>query len=269
MTIDTNSYLCKCLPDASEDECTTTTTHSISPRDVHNPCENVNCSSNGYCRVKADGSFSCQCDPEYTGSSCDIGIDNCTPNTCSDKEICVPDPTPSNSYSCECLPENTGRECEVPLQICEILKCNYGGMCAKKNESEEYFCDCLDGEWCDHLMYTENNYFPNTVNFFATTPESQMAIVIAGALGGGIIFVMMLLMVGIIIAAVFISKFKHIVCVRVCVCVCMCMCVCMCVSVCLCVRVCVLCVCACVRVCACACVHVCVSVCVCVHACDY
>ncbi|XP_033732288.1 sushi, von Willebrand factor type A, EGF and pentraxin domain-containing protein 1-like isoform X2 [Pecten maximus] len=69
------------------------------------PCIHGNCTDdyNGY---------QCQCDVGFTGSDCDIDIDDCEMNSCQNNATCQDS---VNNYTCQCLPNFTGILCEIAL----------------------------------------------------------------------------------------------------------------------------------------------------------
>lgn len=69
------------------------------------PCNHGNC-TDGY------RSYECQCDVGYTGSDCDVDIDDCEVNSCQNNATCLDS---VNNYTCQCLPTFTGALCEIAL----------------------------------------------------------------------------------------------------------------------------------------------------------
>ncbi|XP_060077180.1 sushi, von Willebrand factor type A, EGF and pentraxin domain-containing protein 1-like [Ylistrum balloti] len=68
-----------------------------------NPCIHGNCTDE-YHR------YQCQCDVGYTGSDCDVDIDDCDANSCQNNATCQDS---VNNYTCQCLPNFTGVLCEI------------------------------------------------------------------------------------------------------------------------------------------------------------
>ena len=69
----------------------------------------VNCSGNGQC-VDGIGNFTCNCSAGYTGTECEVNIDDCVGVDCSGNGECLDG---VNSFTCECSPGYTGAFCEI------------------------------------------------------------------------------------------------------------------------------------------------------------
>ena len=60
--------------------------------------------------------FTCQCAGGYTGSTCEVNIDDCVSATCPSNSMCVDG---VNSYVCTCMPgfeNSTDHSCVMVLQ---------------------------------------------------------------------------------------------------------------------------------------------------------
>lgn len=70
------------------------------------PCQNgASCASDS-------GGYTCSCPPGWTGTSCEIDIDECESNPCVNGD-CIDQIA---AYQCECLPGWTGTTCDVPAE---------------------------------------------------------------------------------------------------------------------------------------------------------
>ena len=78
-------------------------------------CVAVNCSENGEC---LDGilSYTCDCDPGFTGMDCETNIDDCVGVNCSGNGQCVDE---INSFSCNCNNSFVGPLCETHAHVSE------------------------------------------------------------------------------------------------------------------------------------------------------
>lgn len=60
-------------------------------------------------------SFRCQCAAGFTGTHCELNVNECQSNPCKNQATCVDE---LNSYSCKCQPGFSGSRCETG--ICEL-----------------------------------------------------------------------------------------------------------------------------------------------------
>ncbi|TGZ53188.1 Cubilin [Temnothorax longispinosus] len=112
--IPTGSYvLCRCPPDYVG--------NGMGP----NGCQlsdvslNTACSSNlcvhGTCVPYGANDYTCTCNPGYSGATCNIPTDPCSPNPCRNNGICI---VLSGRATCQCTTSFTGNRCETPRQAC-------------------------------------------------------------------------------------------------------------------------------------------------------
>ena len=66
---------------------------------VHNPCDMSPCANNGSC-TPVGSNYTCHCEPDYTGSNCNVLVEVCSLVTCPDNSTCVQMTT--NTYNCVC-----------------------------------------------------------------------------------------------------------------------------------------------------------------------
>uniref|UniRef100_A0A1I7U5Q2 Delta-like protein n=1 Tax=Caenorhabditis tropicalis TaxID=1561998 RepID=A0A1I7U5Q2_9PELO len=100
-----------------------------------------------------DGGFQCLCDDGYTGSYCQVGKDNCEGNRCAGGSKCIND---VDSYFCDCPPGKTGPFCEKLDCSALPMICNHG-QCIDNPLSEKSFeCQCEPG-WGGELCDTDKN----------------------------------------------------------------------------------------------------------------
>ncbi|XP_041958708.1 slit homolog 2 protein isoform X2 [Alosa sapidissima] len=113
------------------------------------PCSRPQC-THGTCHPTGQSSFSCECEPGWTGQLCDQQVNNpCEGNKCI-HGTCLP--INSYSYSCRCQPGFAGVLCdeEEVYSPCQSLKCKHG-TCLVSGLGKPY-CECsagYSGESCD------------------------------------------------------------------------------------------------------------------------
>ncbi|MEO6193299.1 MAG: calcium-binding EGF-like domain-containing protein [Thermoanaerobaculia bacterium] len=109
---------------------------------------NGNCESTGACASNPcahgtcddlTGNPSCTCEPGYTGTFCDVEIDECESSPCA-YGTCVDG---HNSYSCQCQPGYTGEICQFEIDECASNPCLNAGTCV--DATNGYSCICSDG----------------------------------------------------------------------------------------------------------------------------
>lgn len=122
-------------------------------------CSTNPCFHGGNCS-EVSNSVTCSCPIGYTGSTCDIDIDECSSHPCVNGATCLDG---FGSYLCQCMDGFSGRHCEVTCPLghigenCEIEvdlclydPCKNGGSCQTQYGS--YTCTCsskFTGEQCE------------------------------------------------------------------------------------------------------------------------
>ena len=102
-------------------------------------CFQVTCSGNGQC-VDGTNSFTCSCDPGFTGDRCQINIDDCLGMNCSGNGRCVDG---TNSFTCTCDSGFTGDRCQININDCVGMNCSGNGRCVDGTQS--FICSCDPG----------------------------------------------------------------------------------------------------------------------------
>ncbi|RMC13429.1 hypothetical protein DUI87_10967 [Hirundo rustica rustica] len=84
--------------------------------------------------------FRCICPLGYTGTFCELDIDNCIGNQCSQYGFCQDH---LHNYSCYCVPGYEGPFCEVEINECSSSPCKNGATCV--DLSGHFSCHCTAG----------------------------------------------------------------------------------------------------------------------------
>ncbi len=138
-TCDSSTGICSSPPAADgtacDDDSGCTTTDACAAgvcTGSGDPCVNGGtCSSSG-------AVYTCGCDPGWTGTNCEIDIDECASSPCTHGE-CVDQ---INGYVCECDSGWTGTHCEIDIDECESSPCTHGECVDQING---YVCECNPG----------------------------------------------------------------------------------------------------------------------------
>ena len=80
---------------------------------------------NGATCVDGIDTFTCQCLSGYTGSFCQTDIHDCTPNPCQNRGNFTDG---INSFACQCPPGYTGMSCQATIDDCPPAGCENGGV---------------------------------------------------------------------------------------------------------------------------------------------
>ncbi|KAJ8020449.1 Protein eyes shut-like [Holothuria leucospilota] len=136
-----NSFTCNCLPTYYGDDC------SLLPCEVY-PCENDGMCSN----LRGDLEnyplgVRCDCLPGYLGLRCEINVDECPQDACSQNGFCLDG---INSFTCLCGPGWAGFDCSQPIDDCIGNLCQNNSTCIDLNESYECLCPVgFEGDLCE------------------------------------------------------------------------------------------------------------------------
>ncbi|XP_030844921.1 fibropellin-1-like [Strongylocentrotus purpuratus] len=120
-----NTFTCTCASGFSGDTCTTA------------DCGSVVCQNSGTCV----SSGLCDCVTGFTGTMCEININDCSPNPCTNGGSCTDG---VDSFICACVAGFTGDMCETDVNECELSSslCS-DGRCV--NVDGSYTCVCNAG----------------------------------------------------------------------------------------------------------------------------
>uniref|UniRef100_A0AAY4E4J3 Notch receptor 3 n=1 Tax=Denticeps clupeoides TaxID=299321 RepID=A0AAY4E4J3_9TELE len=106
-------------------------------------CASTPCQNGAKCFDRPNG-YECRCAEGYEGTLCESNIDNCKPDPCH-HGTCVDDIA---SYTCICEAGYTGYRCENQLNECHSNPCQNGGKCV--DLVNKYICQCqhgTSGQW--------------------------------------------------------------------------------------------------------------------------
>ncbi|XP_071081232.1 delta-like protein D [Haliotis cracherodii] len=109
----------------------------------HKPCKN-----GGTCTNTGQGSYTCACPTGYTGTNCEIEIDDCERQPCKNGGTCRDFGT---GFLCDCTQGFYGKQCENTANSCETKPCSNGGTCVEDKDSYKCICPLgYEGFNCDN-----------------------------------------------------------------------------------------------------------------------
>jgi hypothetical protein len=101
-------------------------------------CAQAPCQNDGVC-MNMDEGYACECAPGFTGTDCELEIDDCAANPCINGD-CTDG---ADGYACSCLPGYEGVDCETNTNDCAANPCENGGICT--DGIDGYSCQCDAG----------------------------------------------------------------------------------------------------------------------------
>ncbi|XP_044765563.1 neurogenic locus protein delta [Coccinella septempunctata] len=113
----------------------------------HKPCRN-----GGTCFNTGQGSYTCNCAAEYTGTNCEVPLHDCQRTPCANGGTCA---QTSNSSMCICPTGFQGPNCETPVSTCKDNTCSNGGTCV--NVHSGFQCNCPPGFTGKNCQDSTNN----------------------------------------------------------------------------------------------------------------
>ncbi|KAE9551386.1 hypothetical protein FO519_005394 [Halicephalobus sp. NKZ332] len=114
-------------------------------------CDETSCSGHGTCEsleidVKEEKNYLCKCEEGWTGSRCEIDVDECLENPCTNNGRCKNFP---GGFHCECPIGFVGEKCERKhFGGCSRNPCQNEGNCINKfnpTSKRTFSCECPDG----------------------------------------------------------------------------------------------------------------------------
>jgi hypothetical protein len=95
---------------------------------MNNPC------LYGKCVALTPSTWSCICEPGWTGIECRDNINECLSNPCLNAGVCIDE---VNNYRCDCLTGFTGDDCQTEINLCSSIPCQNNGMLFIQNLTNE------------------------------------------------------------------------------------------------------------------------------------
>jgi len=105
-----------------------------------NICHKSPCQNGATCLVDILAGYICQCPPGYSGKKCEINVDECASNPCTNSGTCS---DLINDFACECVPGYSGKKCEIDVDECASNPCKNSGSCS--DLINNYACKCANG----------------------------------------------------------------------------------------------------------------------------
>ncbi|XP_058507232.1 protein eyes shut homolog [Solea solea] len=115
------------------------------------------CANGGHCVLNKASSYSCICEPGWSGHNCHINVNDCVQHWCQNGATCVDE---IDGYSCLCPTGYKGVFCEEDIDYCIGHRCSRHGVCL--DQQYNFTCRCMlgfEGSLCE-LETNECNGFP-------------------------------------------------------------------------------------------------------------
>ncbi|XP_034117691.1 protein crumbs isoform X5 [Drosophila albomicans] len=145
------SYKCYCTPGFTGIHCDSDVDECLSHPCLHGAtCHNkLFFFKYGKHRIlRQINAYECDCKPGYQGENCEIDIDECISNPCSNGSTCI---DMINNFTCSCIPGMTGRICDIDIDDCISAPCQNNGLCI--DELGGFHCNCsgtgYEGKNCE------------------------------------------------------------------------------------------------------------------------
>lgn len=95
------------------------------------------CYNGAQCVPLQQGRHKCICPPGWTGSRCEINVDDCAEEPCLMGARCI---DLVNDYQCECPPGFEGKRCQEKVDQCAGQPCGPNGICIDRLFNLECIC---------------------------------------------------------------------------------------------------------------------------------
>ncbi|XP_078316701.1 uncharacterized protein LOC111119087 [Crassostrea virginica] len=144
------------------------------PKVKEGSCNLDPCKNGGTCSVDkfsntTDSDFFCCCPNGFTGSQCEIDINECDRNPCQSGGTCRNTP---GSYICKCKTRYRGFDCEIPT-TCTDNPCQHG-KCVNASDGT-FVCQCgsnFSGTFCESEITTSTPSTTTTTTKPTTKPTT-------------------------------------------------------------------------------------------------
>ncbi|ESO98734.1 hypothetical protein LOTGIDRAFT_114238, partial [Lottia gigantea] len=127
---------------------------SLCTERVSNLCSLDLCQNNGSCTGNQTH-FQCECRPGFSGSHCEVDINECESNPCQ-HGVCV---DRVGGFQCYCTPGYHGTKCNEMYNLCKTSPCQNEGVCIQ--EVDDYRCQCHPGHKGRHCTDKVDLCSPN------------------------------------------------------------------------------------------------------------
>ncbi|XP_035665849.1 uncharacterized protein LOC118409092 [Branchiostoma floridae] len=122
-------------------------------------CSPNPCQNGGLCQ-DLGGDFVCHCLPSYQGKTCEAYVDPCGTRPCQNGGVCS---ASGATFTCSCQPGWNGATCEMDLDECSPNPCQNGGVC--QDLVADFSCSCpapYEGKMCETYVSTPPPFVPTT-----------------------------------------------------------------------------------------------------------
>ncbi|CAH1253505.1 NOTCH2 [Branchiostoma lanceolatum] len=109
-------------------------------------CSPNPCQNGGFCQNLV-GDFVCYCLPSYQGKTCETYVDPCSSGPCQNGGVCS---ASGDEFTCSCQPGWNGTMCEMEIDECSPNPCQNGGVC--QDLVADFSCSCpapYEGNMCE------------------------------------------------------------------------------------------------------------------------
>ncbi|XP_078676183.1 uncharacterized protein LOC144913379 isoform X4 [Branchiostoma floridae x Branchiostoma belcheri] len=109
-------------------------------------CSPNPCQNGGLCQDLV-GDFVCHCLPSYHGKTCEIYVDPCDSGPCQNGGVCS---ASGGTFTCSCQPGWNGATCAMDIDECNPNPCQNGGVC--QDLVADFSCSCpapYEGKTCE------------------------------------------------------------------------------------------------------------------------